>query len=148
MNAIQNDTLEKYRTGLVMEIEGLFKTVHKDDFEIGESTNYALHDIDINESYDLTGTETKEKLTELILEAIERTLYFTGLKKSDFMINDDRITLSVMEDEDTCHLTSEEVKRHFKESKDVFSCYYDMRVSLNGLTVDNEDLIKLFDFEY
>ena len=139
--------LSKFANKYILKIEGLEKSAYIDDYENGESINGIHFHLDcINKEFIINGNETKEELTDLIVEYLRKALYQRRIDSSWIMINDNIISLSMSENADAEPI--DDIKYYWNNGIDVYSCYYNMKLSVNGIDLENEDLMEMFDFEY
>lgn len=138
----------KFSNGFVLNLKGIVKDAYIDDFKNGESYDGVHFNIDdiIDEDFVLNGEETKEELTNLIVEYLKKELHSKKIEKDWIMINNDEINLSISEDGDSYPI--DDVEEAFKNGDTVYSCYYNMKMSINGKRLIDDDLMDMFDFEH
>lgn len=138
--------LSKFANDYVLRLEGAIKYVYEDDFEKGEIGNgFSLAFDWIDKYFYINEDFTKDDLTELIVNHLRNNFYCNEIERNWIMVNDNRITLHLYEDEDSDIITN--VKEYFERGEKVFSCYYDMKMYINNKRLDEDDLIELFNFE-
>lgn len=139
--------LSKFANEYILKVEGLTKDVYVDDYEKGESIDGVHFDLDyVDGEYTLNGNETKEELTDIVVNHLRSKLYHDKIESDWIAVSDNRIILSMTEDADAYPI--DDPMKYFKEGKTVYSCYYDMKVSINGKRLEEDDLLDLFNFTY
>lgn len=135
--------LEKFNKNYVLKIT-CFKDVYEDDWNNGEGEHVQSMDCDwIKSTYTIN---ENTDITNLIIETFNKKAYpYKDYEKIDFCLCDNRICTSIMENGDAIAIKADETD--YKTQK-VYTCHYDIMLSINGENLDAEDLQELTSFEY
>jgi len=138
--------LSKFANKYILKIEGIMKTAYLDDYEKGEmdGTSFQLDYVD--GEFTLNGNEGKQELTEIVVNHLRNELHQDNIESNWIMINQNRVTLSMTENADGYPI--DDAMAYWASGRDVYACYYDFKISINGKMLEEKDLIELFDFEY
>lgn len=129
-----------------LTLSGLEKRAVLDDREKGEIGLEQFNDIaHIGDHLFFKKEITATELTDLVVEYVRNELGSDRIDKSWFMITDNRIVLSISEN--AAGEPIDDVTKHWDEGKDVYSCFYDFKLSINGISLKEADLAELFEFE-
>lgn len=138
--------LSKYTTQHTLLIEGKVKRSVLDDKEKGEVGDERYIAIDEHQEHIFFDQDiTKEELTKLVVDNLREHFDFKKIDRTWLMVTDSRVMLSISEDSDGNPI--DDVQSYWEKGKNVYSAYYDYELSINGLKVDEADLIALFNFE-
>ena len=143
--------LSKFNNNYTLNLKGLEKIVHKDSYEHGQGDFVNCQNIKyLNKSFNIKSDISKEELTNLIVEHLQDKLYCKEIKKDWIMICENRVTLctSEIDNEYASEIITDDMKKYEDEGIQVYICDYDFYISINGVELENEDLLNYFDFEH
>lgn len=138
--------LSKFANEYILKVEGLIKTAYLDDYEKGEMDGSSFHLDYIDGEFVLNGDEGKHELTEIIVNHLRDKLHQVNIENNWIAINGSVATLSMTENADGYPIN--DAMKYWASGQDVYACYYDFKISINGKTLEENDLIELFNFEY
>lgn len=129
--------IEKISNNYKVTIQGGVKTVH--EWGKDEEINYCFSsDIEsYNKSFDIDINHL-EDIGKKVIDSINSS-NSSNMKESDFIIMDNCLSWSQIEDAD-CNIleSSEEVE------EETYICNYDVSIFVNGIELKEEDLRELF----
>ena len=130
--------LEKFNDNYVLKIK-MEKTITKDDFLEGASLkSFSYGEIVTIEKI----VNEKSNFEEILVDFFNSNVNaFKDLKIDNFIVIDDRITTSVLENDDCVGVAGNE--SDYKKGN-IYLCDYDFYITINGETVENDTLIKMF----
>lgn len=138
--------LSKFTQQNTLSINGLEKRFVLDDKDKGEVGSERFNDIShINNHEFFKKDINKEELTDLVVNYVRTELGSNRIDKSWFMVTGNRIVLSISENADGEPIN--DVNKYWEEGKEVYSCFYDFKLSINGISLKEDELVNLFDFE-
>ena len=129
--------VEKFQSEMVLKIE-VEKVVHKwnDDEGMGEFVNYFNLDfIGENRFYIPLDNETDITIKDEVIKFLEENCNYG--KGSQYDIINSTLMYNVLEDE-YCNVDT------INDKEDLFLCDYTISLSLNGISLDEEDLQEIF----
>ena len=129
--------VEKFQSEMVLKIE-VEKVVHKwnDDESMGEFVNYFNLDfIGENRFYIPLDNETDITIKDEVIKFLEENCNYG--KGSQYDIINSTLMYNVLEDE-YCNVDI------INDKEDLFLCDYTISLSLNGISLDEEDLQEIF----
>lgn len=138
--------LERFSNDYVLKIEGIVKDVYLDDYEHGELEGVSFSFDYADGEFTLNGNEGKHELTQIVVNHLRDKLHQNNIESNWIAINDNTIMLAMTENADGFPIDN--VQEYWDNGRNVYSCYYFMKLFINGKRLMEEDLIELFDFEY
>ena len=126
--------VEKFQKQLILTIKG-DKMVHEWTEE-GEGD--FVHWIDLDLVKSIHNISIDEKISNNIKDTVKQCIdYNLGYSPEDIEVIDNRITFNTIEDED-CNILGDE------EKEKMFICDYSFILQLNGITIEEDELEKIF----